>query len=296
MYSKFYEQYHNCDNRIDMESPEILFVKAMVKRRSNDASRLFHEEMQYGGKSYVDTPIGRFEGLNAIEQCASTWMDRFEAEDAQVVPVIQTKAGMRSVTEMVVRFKRENETTEVPMSVFCDLRPHGMIDSVRIYFFYQWCKNCNPYRRPIYTPANDTPADFNLMTDVMRAYFIALHDQNPDRAIKEIVNLASDDVRFGGYRPENVEPFGNGKEQFHEHYIGICYKDVPHNQIIRYETIVDDGKNCLIEWVSIIPPKGREAGCYQISGMAGYGRNAEGKLCSVRICDNIGFEQLYDFS
>lgn len=105
--------------------------------------------------------------------------------------------------------------------------------------------------------------------------------------------MASDDVHYGGYRPEEIEPIVVGREGFRKVYSGIC-SGIPRTQYIRFETITDDGITCAVEWTSIMRRCGWDGGCVCQGGMASYERDADGNLSSVRICDNLGFEKEID--
>lgn len=162
-------------------------------------------------------------------------------------------------------------------------------------FFYQYMPGLDAWRRPIYRPTALQPASYALFTDVVRHYYEQLHNPNSEEALVLILDMASENVRYGGYRPADVEPIGIGKAIFQRHYEGIT-SGIPKHQTIRFETIVDDGVNCLVEWTSVIHPSGVALGIVSQAGMAAYERDAGGQLASVRICDNLGFEAQIDRS
>ena len=65
---------------------------------------------------------------------------------------------------------------------------------------------------------------------------------------------------------------------------------------MRYETLIDDGQNCVIEWVHVISRAGREErGRIAMSGIAAYERGEDGLLCSIRISDYAGMEGTIDW-
>lgn len=65
----------------------------------------------------------------------------------------------------------------------------------------------------------------------------------------------------------------------------------------RYETIIDDGKTCVIEWCHIVSKQGQqERNRIAMSGCSAYTRNDEGYLCSVRISDYAGHEGEIDWT
>ena len=66
---------------------------------------------------------------------------------------------------------------------------------------------------------------------------------------------------------------------------------------MRYETVIDDGKTCVLEWVHIVSRDGREErNRIALSGIAAYERGDDGKLCSIRISDYAGYENTIDWS
>ena len=66
---------------------------------------------------------------------------------------------------------------------------------------------------------------------------------------------------------------------------------------MRYETLTDDGVNCVIEWVHIVSDAGRrERNRIAMSGIAAYERGEDGLLCAVRISDYAGLEGTIDWS
>ncbi|MBR2777459.1 MAG: hypothetical protein IKD75_10250 [Prevotella sp.] len=68
-------------------------------------------------------------------------------------------------------------------------------------------------------------------------------------------------------------------------------------EAMRYETIIDDGKTCVIEWCHIISKQGqKERNRIAMSGCSAYTRNDEGYLCSVRISDYAGHEGEIDWT
>ena len=66
---------------------------------------------------------------------------------------------------------------------------------------------------------------------------------------------------------------------------------------MRYETLTDDGKNCIIEWVHIVSEAGqKELSRVALSGVAAYERGESGLLCAVRISDYAGYEREIDWN
>jgi len=285
---------HKLDHKVDDTSPELRFVRHICEGGTDVAS--FFAARQLSGREVVlDAPNGRFVGLDGISAFAQSWLSRPGATSAQVVPVIETIANGRAVSEVEVRFELESgKTLKVPMAVFADLAPQGKMEGMRIYYFYHWIPGTPAYRKPIFRPTHMTWCEPRMMTGVVRYYYEQLHNAYTDEAYRRIMEMASDGVRYGGYRTCEAEPPSVGKHNdYSKHYVNIT-KGIPRHQYIRFETITDDGLNCLVEWTSIVRMSGLRQGIVSQAGMAAYERDIDGKLLSVRICDNLGYEDEID--
>jgi len=296
---KFVELYARPDNIILANSPELLFIQRLCSNKVNDALSLFHEKKLFGDTPpVVDVPYGRYTGLGEIRKFTEGWLDRFNATSASVTPVIQTRGGGRSVTELVIDFVVDGEIEQVPMFVVGDLRTAGDLDEVRMYCNASYIPGFAPYRKPIFQPAHLEAGDPLLLTGAMREYYIGLHTM-PHADIERVLGSLSKDCVFGGYRPQapgEEDEFSITPEQVRKKFERIC-SYMPDCLGIRFETIIDDGKTCIIEWVHIISERGViELSRTAQSGIAAYERNAEGLLCSIRICDYARMESQVDWS
>lgn len=252
----------------------------------------FRDTQQFGKPSVIDAPQWRYQGLTQITSFARNWLSDFGALSAQVEPVTQTVAGGRSASEVVVHFRRDSGDISIPMCIVGDLRPAGLLDEVRIYFYYGWVPGFSAYRRIVFRPEHMEPAPFALMTGSVRRYFELLHQKgNTRQRIEEIVSLTTPDATYGGYRPDWVEPADSGHDAFRSHYRDIC-ADAPEHYCVRAEAIIDDGVQCVVEWTLVVPEEGYAAGRVSQSGVAVYERDpVSGLLRSIRICDNVGREE-----
>ncbi len=207
-----------------------------------------------------------------------------------------TIAGGRAVSEVEIHFRAaDGSERRVPMAVFGDVAPGGRLEGMRIYFFYQWMPGASAYRKPIFPASDMAPAPFHLLTGVIRRYYEQLHNPDSAAALASFVDMAANDVQYGGYRPQELEPIIIGKVGFAGAYEGLS-KRLPAKKYIRFETITDDGVNCLVEWTSIVRLEAALEGIFSQGGMAAYERAADGSLQSVRICDNVGMEADIDLS
>ena len=211
--------------------------------------------------------------------------------------MFQTIGGGRIALEGVFKFVVDGEIEEVPMFVIVDQRTPKLVEEVRMYTHYSFIPDQTPYRKPIFKPAHYEMGDPGLLTGAMRAYYEALHHApycNPDK-----VHAAfADECIVGGYDPwgtpertkeemyRNAHTFGYGLSR----YIPACVG-------MRYETIIDDGVTCVIEWCHIVSKQGQEErNRIAMSGCSAYQRNDDGFLCSVRISDYAGHEAEIDWT
>jgi hypothetical protein len=284
----FRDVYSKNNYRIDEHSLDLQFLRD-VGAGNMTAEKYFNETTSYRQRVFLDSPTGRFEGVNAINEFAKSFVKEFGAIKAEIYPVIQTIAAGRICTEMEIWFyQTDGQINKVPTTVFSDLIGMDKLEGMRIYFFYQYLKGSVAYRRPIYRPRDTKPATPWLMTGVVRFYYEQLHNWRTEEAIANIVEMCTDDVMYGGYHPVEIEPVLIGKEKIREEYSKTCI-NVPANNYVRFETFCDDGITCCVEW-SIIPRKPAIAkGFYCFAGCAMYERAKDGKLFSIRINDNAGF-------
>ena len=173
----FYETYHNENNIIRQDSPELNLVNILCAGDVDGAMSLFQEYQQFGNvKSTVDVPQGRFEGLDEIQDFCSNWLNYAKADSSYAVPVKQTRSGGRSCTELMLHFRYDKYGKEVkfPACVVGDLRGHGQLDEVRMYFFFKWLPDLSPYRHRIFRPSHNAQVELNSVCNVIREYSDAL--------------------------------------------------------------------------------------------------------------------------
>jgi len=282
-------------NPVLADSPEVVLMRALCDGRTADALALFEEQKQFGGPSAVDAPYGRFEGKNAIAGFADGWLATFGATSASVQPVIQTRSGGRSVTEMDINFVVDGQINQVPMFVVGDLRAHHKLDEVRMYCNFSQVPGLTPYRKPIFKPAHLEMGDPALLTGAVKVYYDALHHV-PGVDVDRIMRSMGENCLFGGYEPIGVEPHPSDRASLRKTYEHMATY-IPKWVGMRYETLIDDGVTCVIEWVHIVTDAGVEEGnrvC--LSGIAAYTRGEDGLLSSIRICDYAGYEKQIDWS
>ena len=291
------ERLYGHSHPIRGKSPELLFMQAVCAGDVERALSFFREEKLFGGqKSAVDAPYGRFEGLEGVRTFARGWLERFDAQGATLVPVIQTIANGRVALEAVINFQVDGEIDQVPMFIVGDFRTPETLDEVRLYCHYTFVPRLQAYRAPIFQPAHLEAGDPGLLTGAVREYYESLH-HCPAVDVERILACMSDDCVFGGYepwgaasKPANTRAALRGAYEHMATYIPRCVG-------MRYETIIDDGRTCVIEWVHIASREGQERlGRIAMSGIAAYERNAEGLLCSIRISDYAGCEGTIDWA
>jgi hypothetical protein len=293
--SEFREKYAKNNYRINENTLDLQFLRDVCAGKET-AGKFFNETTSYRQRVFLDSPTGRFEGLNAINEFAKSFVKDFGAAKAEVYPVIQTIANGRICTEMEIWFyQTDGHINKVPTTVFSDPIGQDKLEGMRLYFFYQFLKGSVAYRKPIYRPRDTNWATPWIMTGVVRFYYEQLHNWRTEEAVNNIVEMCTDDVMYGAYHPVEIEPIFIGKDKIREVYSGICI-NVPANNYVRFETFCDDGVTCCVEW-TIIPRKPAIAkGFYCFAGCAMYERSKDGKLFSIRINDNAGFDPGIDLN
>ncbi len=284
---KFKEVYSKKERKINENSPEILFLKDICKKNPKVDS-FINEKTICGSRVFLDAPNGRFNGVQEIQQFSENWLSDFDAVSASVYPVIQTIANGRVATELEMHFELKDGTQkQMPMVIVADLAGNDRIEGIRIYFFYLFLPGAIGYRKPIFIPQVKKPCEYPILTGSVRAYYEALHNPNSPVALESIMDIVSDDIVYGGFRPEEIEPMFFGKDEVRTMYENIC-NDWPKYGYIRFETFIDDGVTCLAEWTAVLTKEGVKNGMVCFAGCASYERDSDGKLYSIRICDNNG--------
>jgi hypothetical protein len=289
--------YQNERHVIDESYAELRLLRAACAGDTATVLALFTECKLFGGAPCViDTPYRRYEGLAGVRAFVAEWLTVFRAQAAEVVPVIQTRANGRSVTEMQVRFTVDGAWEEVPFFVVGDLRTQTTLEEVRIYTHCSFVPGLEAYRKPMFPSAHLEMGDPGLLTGAVREYYSALHHV-PRANVDRIMACTADNCLFGGYEPDDdahrpvlTRTELRAKYEMMANYIPRCVG-------MRYETIIDDGRTCVIEWVHIVSRAGREErGRIALSGIAAYERDEEGLLCSIRICDYANLERTIDWA
>ena len=290
--------YRDMIEEVDVSSPDMLFVNALCAGRADEVVGLFREKKMFWNEPpAVDAPYERFEGLDGIRRFAEGFTARFNADAVSFTPVFQTKGGGRVALEGVFKFVVDGAIEEVPFFVVADLRTPKLLEEVRMYTNYTFVPGLTPYRKPIFKSAHYEMGDPGLLTGAMKAYYEALHHA-PYCKADDVHAAFAEECIVGGYdswgapvktkeeMSKEAHSFGNGLAG----YIPACVG-------MRYETIIDNGKTCVIEWCHIISKQGQEKhNRIAMSACSAYTRNDEGYLCSVRICDYAWHEGEIDWT
>ena len=293
---ELYELYQKPQAGIRYDSPEILFMQAVSAGECERAAEYFRERKQFTEElPVVDAPYGRFEGREQIRNFAEGFSARFEAEGFTILPMFQTRAGGRSVSELVISFVRDGMIDQVPMFVVADLGAKNTLEEIRIYCHCTFVPHMEPYRRPMFKSAHLEMGDPGLLTGAVKEYYTALHHM-PAVDVERILACMHPDCVFGGYGPYNSRPHETGMEALRRTYTHMAGY-IPAKVAMRYETLIDDGVTGVIEWVHVIADKGREdLQRVALSGIAAYMRGEDGRLSSIRISDYAGYEKYIDWS
>ena len=146
--------YAGPEHPIDERSPEYRFMKAVCEGKTGQIKTLFSDKKLFGDKkSAVDTPYGRYEGLDEICRFAVEFQGRFRADSAMMVPAVQTKANGRAALEFDVNFVIDGEIEQVPMILVADLAGCDRLDEVRLYCHHTYVPGLQAYRHPIFKSA-----------------------------------------------------------------------------------------------------------------------------------------------
>lgn len=277
-------------------SPEVLFMKAVCEGNEEKALFFFSPCKLFGDvPPVVDTPYARYEGLEGIRCFVRDFNKTFNAESSFVVPCIQTIANGRVALEASINFTVDGRINQVPMYVVADFRTPIMLDEVRIYCYYSMVPGLTPYRKPLFVSAHKEMGDPGLLTGAVREYYEALHHL-PAVDVDKILNTMEDIVVMGGYQYYDPSRQPNGSYLMNKCDVREAFTSmqpyIPSGIIMRYETIIDDGKICVIEWVHIVSEFGQaNYNRVSLSCISSYERGDAGKLCSIRIMDYAGKEK-----
>ena len=192
------------------------------------------------------------------------------------------------------RYDKYGKEVKFPACVVGDLRGHGQLDEVRMYFFFKWLPDLSPYRHRIFRPSHNAQVELNSVCNVIREYSDALANLHFKGGMERILNTMTDDIVYGGYRPESISGIIKGKEKIEKKY--QSFVNMP--QIVRFESIIDNGLTSVCEWVGVRRDDyiGNRIPLLQ-SGVGIYDRDPEsGKIKAVRIIDNFRFENEIDWS
>ena len=288
--------YEKPQDGIKYDSPELVLMQSIADKDYFKAISFFREKRQFSeNPPAVDTPWGRFEGIDQIREFAESFVSRFEADGLTIQAMFQTRSGGRSVTEGVLNFVKGDVIDQVPMFVVADLGSQGTLEEVRLYCYFSFVPGLTPYRKPLFIPAHLEMGDPGLMTGAVREYYTALHHM-PSVDVERILRCMHPDCVFGGYGLYNGNEPEKGMEALRRVYTNMS-SYIPEKVGMRYETLIDDGVTGVIEWVHVISNKGREEiGRLAMSGIAAYMRGEDGRLISIRICDYAWREKEIDWS
>ncbi len=278
-------------------SPELKFMYAICNMDFETALGLFEEKKLFGNvPSAVDSPYGRFEGLAGIRSFAEGWLSAFQAQQAFVTPMIQTRANGRSVTELVVNFVVDGEINQVPMFVVGDLRTQDTLDEVRLYCHHTYVPGLQAYRKPIFMSAHLEMGDPGLLTGAVREYYEALHHV-PSVDVERILACMIPNCKFGGYEPADANHAIAETPEALRRKFELMAEYIPRCVGMRYETIIDNGTTCVIEWVHVVSKAGQEERArIALSGISAYERGKDGLLSAIRISDYAGYERTIDWT
>ncbi len=282
--------------QIDRTSPELLFMEAVLAGDKEKAAGFFEQEKLFGGQPAVDAPFGRFEGKKNIEKFAGEFLSVFQAQQANMTPIVQTRANGRSISEVVIDFEKEGAVHQTAMFVVGELRTRTKLEEVRLYCHFTHIPGATGYRRPIFCSAHLEAGDPGLLTGAVREYYEALHHMPAVDPVR-ILKTMQPGCKFGGYEPVGRQEYVATNHSDLKKTYEFMATYIPRWVSMRYETITDDGINCVIEWQHIVSDDGRKEGeRVALAGISSYERGEDGLLCSIRISDYAGYERQIDWN
>lgn len=282
---------------IRTDSPELLFMQAVCAGNEEKALSFFGTSKLFGGDPpVVDAPYARYEGMEGIRRFVREFNPTFHASESFPVPCIQTISGGRAALEVSVNFTVDGEINQVPMFVVADFRTPSMLDEVRIYCYYALVPGMTPYRMPMFRSAHREMGDPGLLTGAVREYYEALHHL-PAVDVDKMVNCMEDRVIMGGYGYyQEDRNYLLSRDELRKAYTAM-QPHIPSGIMMRYETLIDDGRTCVMEWMHVVSRRGRETfGRISLSCISAYERGEDGRLCSVRIMDYAWKEKEIDWT
>ena len=102
--------YQDMPRDIRTDTPDIAFANALCAGKADEVAGLFREKKLFWDElPAVDTPYGRFEGLDDIRGFADGFLTKFHASSATFTPVFQTIGGGRIALEGVFKFVVDGE-------------------------------------------------------------------------------------------------------------------------------------------------------------------------------------------
>lgn len=296
--SRFAELYGGPHRTVLSDSPELKFFVSVIEGDLETAINQFPQEKQFGGLPVLDIPQGRYTGIEEIRDFAKEWSGRFGPQhDGAVEAVIQTRAGGRSATELVLHFTEDGEEKVAPMAVIGELRSDGKMDECHIYFNFNLIPGTNAYRPPVFPPKDTFDTRQEMLSGAVREYLVGLHDPSVpfwEKADK----IFADHVIFGGYGERELDDrlCIKSRDEIKKDFEDIN-KTLTKYVFIRVETIIDDGKICCIEWEQLVTRAGREEkNRLSEAGCSFYERGEDGRIYSIRIIDYAYCEGQIDWS
>ena len=284
----------------EKDSPEILFLQALASQNAEAATDLFDDNKQFGGRSAIDCPHGRYEGISGIKDFVETWYSWFNAKSGEVEPVNQIRSGCRSALEFVFIFNlNDGSIKEIPMACVADLRDGGSrIDELRTYMNPAMVEGYPIYRPPIFPEERTFELRHGMLSGVMPFYFKTVHELGMAHIPETLTH--TEPIKMGASYGE--DPYFEGMFDELSSQVALpADVEAPKYNLqdfvqLRMETIIDDGRICCVEWEQLITKRGREER-YRLSepGISFYERAADGWLKSIRIIDYANTERRIDW-
>lgn len=188
-----------------------------------------------------------------------------------------TATDHRVISEDILHIDNHGERWELPVAVVVAKDAESGAFRVHVYYTSWPFNKKHSVRRNLYTESQPGNAPFE---GAIKTYVQSLLSADLER-IRESFEA---DIYFR--EPSSVPYTHWGKNSVVEYFKGLFGKGAP---MLRDETVTDDGRTVVMEF-SVIGWNGKERPADRCeAGLAVYERSREGRICGIRIYDDVEF-------
>lgn len=248
------------------------YLQTLVEKSDENLLELVGEDA-----AIEDPRKGRVEGKEAILQFAHDTKVWLEYRNVRFQHLRTTATDKRVGSEDILHMRHQGEDLSLPVSTVVCLHPETGAPEIHVYHSMWFFNRLLRKRAALFLPDHKPEGEH---TDIIAEYFQALSTGSIDN----ILETVEADVYM---REASGPPYVHfGHSEFAVYLEGLFSRGAP---MIKGETITDDGK-CVIMEFTVFGWKGVEFDPAEWQpGFAAYERSKYGKICSVRIQDEIDF-------